>query len=279
MSFLEINGYSIPVEINRANKGYNRLGKRGRSPTGQYRSNERYKKKKWDLRTTVKDYSTVEVLQNFIEGEGHYFNFDSSLKSSKGLQPNTSYNVIMNSSGSKYNGYISIDASGNISYNLGYTNDWTIMLWADIEASDFFAFYSSDFPAIIQTSTLNWNQYVLTSSGTEYFNASTETDDVDFSFIDMTNGILTLQDTASWDYDIDEMVVFPFEISSQMVSDFYSYSQAFSNLPELSINGDITNSREVTVIGETINQPFNQFRNSNGWQNNGQVLEFELIER
>jgi hypothetical protein len=278
MSFLEINGYTIPVEINNPDKSYNRKRFSGRSPTGQYKSNQRYKKNQWELDTTILTNSKAKAVKGLLEGEGHYFSFDSNIKSSKGLLPDTGYDVNMVSSGGKYNGYISIDSSsGSISYDIGYTGDWTVMLYADLEENDKYTFYSTYFPVLIDTGDLNWNQYVLTSSGNKYFNGSEiTTDDIDFSFIDMTSGTLTLQDTSDWNYDIDEMVVFPFELTSQMASSFYNYSNQFSSLPQLKITGDMTNNRNLTVYGTVNQRPFQQFRNNNGWQNDGQKVNFTL---
>jgi hypothetical protein len=198
----------------------------------------------------------ADNLQGLIDGEGHYFSFDSDLYSFKGLSPESGYSVTLLADGGKYNNGLQVDDT--ISFDFGYIMEYTVVFWrADTDGNTF-------------------HHYAFDSDSNKYYDGfSSPSTTIDFA--NMSNGILTLEDVGSNDV-FDDLIVVPFIMTEEMISAIYSLGENYSNLPRLKINGDMVGNKQIICEGNVDNQPYQPFRRSGSFNNNGQSVNFQLYE-
>lgn len=221
-------------------------------------------KRSWRLRSTLMSEENAYALTRLLQGEGHHWDFAAAsgyLYSSKGLG-NESGSATRTGSGGKFGAYITIAATSEVVWDTDvedYT-DSTIMVW----------YYTGG----------AWHHYIVRGDGAKWVDG-VRNDGASTPFISITsNGKAHLGDTASGStQDFDDLVVLPFKISADMAEVFGVSTAAFSDLPELTLTGDIVPGTSATVmaVGD-VSATLTQGVFDGSWAQNVYELEFELRE-
>jgi hypothetical protein len=258
MSFLTINGLTVSIQ---GEPVINPDIKENRRTTynGDTRIIRKYNKDSWELETTMMTADKADNLRGLMDGEGHYFSFDSDLYSFKGLSPESGYSVTLLGSGGKYSGGLQVDT--DIDYDFSYSNEYTVVFWRATASGNTF------------------NHYAFNSDNTKYYNGS-ENAGVSITFANMdSDGLLTLDNDSDGNADVfDDLIVVPFIMTENMISAIYNLGEAYSNLPRLKINGDMLGNNQTICEGIVNNQPYQPFRSGGSFNNNGQRVSFTLFE-
>jgi hypothetical protein len=149
MPFLSLNGISIPVAADSAQREPVDIGDRGRAHDGTPFINRRGVKEEWSFSSTLKSQTEANALRKLITGIGDHWTFDSDFYSDKGNYPTLT-------TGS------SID-SGTGKHTFGAlrtTNDFTVVLDSAARYGKLTCAYWA-----VNAANSAWEHWLLTSSG------------------------------------------------------------------------------------------------------------------
>ncbi len=265
MSFLTIHGHEIPVEHENADVEKELIGDARRAFSGKMLSTHRNNLYKWSFTTSWLVELEWRFLIALLHGEGHHWSFDSSSEwkySSKGLGPTSGTAA----NGSRYTGStkfgaaaVGITAGAQLQFNLGYTAKWTVMVWK----------YSGSV----------WNHYAVNNAGNKWVDG-VQNDATSTPFITVNgSGNLLLGDTGSGATQyFDDLVVIPEKINDSWASDLGVATYAFSDLPLIRVNGNLTLSDAFYVRGFDAKVSLTQAYVSGTWEPNLGKVTATLIE-
>jgi hypothetical protein len=135
MSFVNINGWSIPVRQGSASGKVDALGEFRRGPEGQPIITRRGQKVGYDFTTTPLPLDDARALCGLINGLGDVFSYDVDLWSGKGIGPQSGTAAI--TAGGRYNAGL-VTAAGNLNYAArpGFMNpdEGTLACWINVTA-------------------------------------------------------------------------------------------------------------------------------------------------
>lgn len=287
MKFLTINGHEISIQQKSPSNSPESGKIVERGPFGQLMGTRSFAEKNvLELKTTTLTPSEAKAIIGLVRGYGHSFSFDSDIYSDgKGLSPSDWSNVSLVASGGKFGGYLQINPGGYIKYDfsnpiegINYSQEWTILLWRKLEgtisAQHVSATQVNQSSPVIQ----DYSFYALKSDGEKFWNGE-EKSWLDTSFISMNNGLLTINGDNSNDslnILIDDLVVLPFHVTSQIISNIFNLKQAFSKLPRLNIAGEVVD-REIICEGEVSGWDYKDYFDNGEWIV-GRVLDLTLTE-
>lgn len=130
MPALTLNGITIPIARDSGQLSWNVVQDEVTTYDGTLRRTVRSRKRKWEFKTTPQTQSLSNFYRRLMNGEGHYWSYDSSRYSSKGMGP-TSETLASNAVFAKYGAnsmYLS-SPNGAILYPTAYGTSWTAIFW------------------------------------------------------------------------------------------------------------------------------------------------------
>lgn len=245
MSYLKVNNIEIPSRYEEPSRNPENIGQSGRSINASYRSNNRIFRDSFEVETTFLKSSQTRSIQGLVDGEGHAFNFDSNVYSAKGLSPNSTSGLSLSSSGWH-------EKALNVTSTTHYITSY------------------STYTVLVRRSP-DWNHYALRSDGKNFLNGSTTGS---INFLSFSEGQLNLSSGEI----LDDLVILPFELTSNQIQELSSSSLQYSELPRIRISGEITNGVNLTCRGNASNSKFTVFGDSEGFNIDGQLLSLNLTE-
>lgn len=265
MPFFRIqNVHEIPVQHEAASVNRELLGDAKRAFSGKMLGTHRAIKNKWQFTTTWLVELEWRFLRALLEGEGHHWSFDSSTEwkySSKGMGPTsgTAANGSRYTTATKFGaGALSVTAGNYVQFNVGYSNEWTVMLWG---ATSSFA-----------------NHYIVNNSSQKWVDG-VRNDAASTPFITMSSGNLRIGDTGAGAAQyFDDIVVIPEKINASWAEDLGVMSNAFSALPLIRVNGNFFLSQDYYVRGFDVNVELSQGVVDGTWEANIGQVSATLIE-
>lgn len=264
MSFFTIQGvHAIPVAHEKADVHRELIGDVKRSYSGKMLGTNRAIKNKWQFTTTWLVELEWRFLRAILEGEGHHWSFDDSSDykySSKGLGP-TSVTYIARYTGStKFSsaGALQVTLAQYVQYNVGYTNEWTVMVWR------------------LESGT--WHHYIVNNSSEKWVDG-VRNDAASTPFITMVSGNIRIGDTGSGATQyFEDLVVIPEKINASWAVDLGVMTAAFSDLPLVRVGGNLFLSKTHYVRGFDVDVKLTQGFSGGSWQSNLGQLSATLIE-
>lgn len=254
MPYLTLSGFEVPVSTVGANYARTAQGDESRAFGGQFVPSRRNVSRTFTLTAPLASRSDQLPLMGLIQGDGHKWNFNSDLYSSKGLGPQAGYTVTMSATGGIVGGYVQVTSAQTLSYRRLQDSDYSMMVWKYVGAA--WVQYVLTFDASTGTTT----QYkagsphtpIAGDNITNWFSYSTGTGDFTLNGKDIAGT------NANSRYD--ELVIVPYLMTAEMVSAFHTEVQTtglpFSELPLLNVAGDIIPSGPVQFVGSTAEGSF-----------------------
>jgi len=235
MAFLSINSWVLPVfsgaatsitklEIGRRSQGHRGLAKKS------IRSNYR----NFDLSTTLLTRAKAVALTHLIHGEGHVFNFNNDMVAGSSLQPKTGDIAIAPTGGATL-GALAIRDFSFFVVDAQLTGDWFIMVRKFINA------------------TSTWEMQAITSNGVTWRAGISGSDPGIITTLVVSAGILYLMGTDDAGTNtalalFDELVILPWIPTDDMIAAWTTQSEPFSQMPVLSIQGDMANCNIIGTV-------------------------------
>jgi hypothetical protein len=263
--FLALNQYAVPIKASSAPTIRQiAIGSQRRAFDGTLITQRRNHKRSWRLRTTAMSEANAHALLGLLAGRGHHWSFSSSADyyySSKGLGK-ASGTATRTASGGKFTSYITIAAAGQVIWDTDHPDytDSTAMVW----------YYTS----------AAWHHYIVRGDGAKWVDGvRNDAASTPFLSIDSSGRTLLGDTGAGAGQDFDDLVSLPFTISADMAEAFGVMTAAFSDLPDLTMTGDIIRGASTTVqgVGDIGGQLY-QAAPDGSWAQNLYELEFELAE-
>lgn len=207
--------------------------------------------RQWNMTIRVATEQDANTIEGLFSGWGHHFNFNDNAFSSRGIGPEASSTYTISNSDPVFGrGNLSVGSSNYILWDLDLPELWTVMYWRDCDTTP--------------------EHVVVRSDGESWLNGVSTV--IGFSELTITNGTVSLGEG-----EYDDLVVLPFEASASFIEAFYTYGDAFSDLPYLKLSGDIVDNQEVVVMPTTSNQLYKQHGGA-AWYNNSREHTVVLEE-
>jgi hypothetical protein len=265
MPFLKINGYPLPVADGQCQETLELLGDTARAFDGTRLSTLLASKRVLQVATTPLAALEAEPLRCLLNGgdvTGQKWSFDDTSStnwqwSSKGLGKASGSGTSLGSG--KFGAGLRIAAAGQVTWAPGAATQWTLMVWR----------YSALLSA--------WQHWILCSDGTKYLaGAATGTS---ITWLAFSGGVLTLGDSGSaTNQDFDDLVFLPCVITAAQAAVFGVATTAFSELPKLTLTGDVIPETTRSAAGEEVSSELVQAMIGGAWDSTGRRLSARLVE-
>lgn len=238
---LRVSGIPVPVLAEDASHKPMAIGEVERAEDGTKLISRRAIKESFSIKVAHRSPTEGMAWKKLFTGEGHVWNFDSHLYSSKGLGPSAATSAAQGATAKYGAGGCTLTAgTGTISFAAlpaGGTK-WTIMVWRKVGAGAWVHY--------ITTSTLKaaGDAYVdgvlNTSEATSWLTVTTST------------GTVKLDADGASTTHIDDLVILPFEVPSDWPVSVHGFGSAFSPLARLTVDGDLVDpdGGSMTVCGD-----------------------------
>tara|TARA_R100001086_G_scaffold134481_1_gene69958 strand:- start:126 stop:968 length:843 start_codon:yes stop_codon:yes gene_type:complete len=247
MSYLTLSGFAVDVSTSGSTYERSALGEESRSFGGQLVPERRSVSRQFVLETPLSDRDSNRALAGLVQGDGHKWNFDSDLYSSKGLGPQAGYTITMSATGGVIGGYVQVTSGATLTYRKLQNADYSMMVWKYVGAA--YIQYVLVFDASAGTTTQYKAGNPHTPAGSDnilnWFSYTTSTGDFTLNGKDIAGT------NANSRYD--ELVIVPYAFTAAMVSAFHTEVQTagipFSELPLLNVAGSIIPDGPVQFTG------------------------------
>jgi len=247
MPYLTLSGFEVSVSTQGSSYERTALGGETRAFGGQLVPERRSISRKLVAETPIGGREEHRALAGLVQGDGHKWNFDADLYSSKGLGPQAGYAITMSATGGVISGYVQVTSAGSLTYRKIQPGDYSVMVWKYVGAAWI------QYALVFDMSAGSTTQYKAgaphTPAGSDnilnWFAYSTGTGDFTLSGKDIAGT------NANSRYD--ELVIVPYAMTAAMVSAFHVEVQTtgvpFSELPLLNVAGDIIPDGPVQFTG------------------------------
>jgi hypothetical protein len=275
MSYLTLSGFNVPVSVTSASFASEAIGGRSRAFSGQALPERRALVRTFTLGSPVDTRADAQALIGLIEGNGHKWNFDADLYSSKGLGPQAGYTITMSATGGVISGYVQVTSAQSITWRKLQYSDYSVMIYKYTGGAwhQYVLTYDISTNTTVQYKDGAPHSPVAGDSILNWFSFTTSTGDFTFLGKDI--------DGANANARYDELVIVPWLMTASMVSSFHAQIATagipFSELPLLNVAGDIIPDGPVQFVGAPISGTFEPAQVSAS-ESFGMVVNFELAE-
>ena len=259
MPFLTLNGLEVPVRNGSAQREADeRIGEVTRAWGGQLRKSEQARKQAYACETPIVTAADAKAYRGLIEGDGHYWGFETDVYSSKGLGPSagtapTISNTIQQvgaNSGRQTNGH-------SVTFPTELGSEWTVAVW--------------------RGPSVGLAHVVVRSDGAKWEDG-VRNDALVTTWLSVSSGSLSIANSTGANVYYDELIAVPYKMLDTWPPLVFARGDgnvAWSSLPALQADGDlIDTTSELSVIGEAEGNGFVQA----GSVTNMQTLGFRLRE-
>lgn len=275
MAFLEVNGLTIPCAPGQSSGRPERVGSQGRSSGGQLRRTVRAHKDSWAFSTIRLAEAKAEALIHLLKGEGWHWSFEDAGASDAWQYADgkgTGYTAVTGTP-ARSTAQAKFDAASlllndteEVRWPLNLVNgQWSAMAW----------WYNG-------TTWAHYAQAGNTPEGDLFYDNGAVGTERDF-FLRESDGDFTLRNVDGADRYIDDLVVFPWLLTSEMIAAFYELGntdgEPFSDLPELKCSGDLIQTPFTEFLGTVEDDVPTPSRASGSWESNSKLVSFLLEER
>lgn len=273
-SFLALNGIDVPCGVAGGSKAtIEEIATSKRAFDGTMLVHRRATKGHWGLTLAITDDQHARAFRDLVLGKGHYWSFDATVYSSKGLGPTLAPGSVQSATGGYIGaGKLSQTAGGgnNIQFTVSEIvtrNQWTVMYARKVGAGSYV-------------------HYIATFDGstTTYYTAGAAGSAQTWLGVVASTGVVTLTSDAASTTLIDELVILPFCVPSDWPAQMYALNNAgtaWSPLARLNATGTGIEgntrtvqvkgtAKEITAMPSTI--PGSSFAENNG------TFAFEIEE-
>jgi hypothetical protein len=239
MSFCRINGIVLPVMLNEANEEPLLVEDAVRMEDASLFVDRRAEKGKWTVSMSPQFAAYAAAFRKLLHGDGHYWSFDTSLYSSKGLGPSATAGSFAIGSTAPPPwlgaGRLRVQDTGFVRFTaLSATSPWTASFARDVGNNV-------------------WIHYIINSAGQKWVDG-VRNDAASTTFFSVTAGVVELTsdlgDLTSW----DELIVYPFAFPTDWPPQLYAFQNPASGnkqvgaLRQLKLDGDVVDDATVRTI-------------------------------
>lgn len=267
MSFFTIQNHDVPLKAAVSpTRTPQLIGDRGISFGGKPLLTIQSIKGLWKGTTIVLGELDGRFLSALLEGRGHTWDFEDVTTfaySSKGLGPTSGSagNGAQYTTTSKFGSAgLQVTASSQIQFNVGYSFEWTAMVWKGSNLS-------------------TANHYIVNSAGHKWVDGVSN-DAASTPFISMSGGNFLLGDPSgsTANQRFDDLVLIDAVIPSNWAVDFGVMTAAFSPLPKLRCKGDLLWNNVYYALGSDVVQTYAQGVVDGVFYDDLSEIEFTLTE-
>jgi hypothetical protein len=255
MPFLSVNGWTVTAENESPNESHIYHGEIGRSWSNRPNRARRSIPREWSLKSLCRTIGDADTLEALIEGRGHHFSFDFDAFSDSGLGPTAGSTYTIEEDSPVHGlGRLDIISPFTVTWDAELISGrYTIMYWRTILATPVHVTVRSD--------GAKWEDGV-------------RDDSLSTTELLVTGGAVQL---AVGDYD--DLVILPVAASEDFIEQTYTFmaAQAYSRLPRLIVDGDITSNVQLECLGKIETEPHIQFGGA-AWVNNARHVAFKISE-
>lgn len=240
---LRVNGIEAPVLVDSASHKPNPFAESERAEDGSMLINRRVIKESYRLTLAHRTPTEAIAWRRYLMGEGHYWSFDTSVYSSKGLGPSLlTGGTIGSSSPAPWLG------AGRLNFALGAGNQANFGISPGVTQTQ-------GVTAMVARNVAGggWNHYVKDSAGNVWTNGVL-TGTASWFNLTTIGGLVNIGADAGNAIAYDELVILPFLIPSDWPAQLYAYQLAGSQhsaLAQLKVDGDLVDANLLTrtVVG------------------------------
>lgn len=258
MSFLIVNGWTVPVANDAASYQYDYVGELDSRYNNRPSRARRALKKNWSFTTPKMAQDCADTLEALLKGVGHYYPFDADTWSDSGY-PTVGSSFVHQTGGGAHRGagYLQINGSTTFPVDLPDAK-WTVMVW--------------------RRDGGGWEQYIVRSDGAKFLDGI-RNDALSTTWLTVTLNSVVINDSA---VDYDELTIYPAVMCDDFCEEQWGWVDNFTEVsPALTVrvDGDFYDNQIFTCVGDVDEQSSLQGGSSAGWVNNYRVLSFRLQER
>lgn len=230
MAFVTANGIALPVkEFSRV---YDRSHKIATAFDGTPIKTERYRKRRWEGKTSALTLQEAEALIALLDGLGDSWSLGSSLVyTGKGVAPGGTFTA--NVSGGVHEGDVDVLSGNSLTINVGTYSRWTLLHFKD------------------------GSHYAWDNSGNDYVNGTLSGVNIG-NWASYSSGVLTLQGkgitgvNANTAYE--DIYFIPAKLTAAQIAEWYALnsSDPFPELPKINLDGDAVDNLTTNVVGEVM---------------------------
>jgi len=222
MPWLTVNGVELggSIQEGSAQETRREIGDTTPAYDGTLRKSRLSVKRDLEFETTPMTSANALAWESYLRGLGERWSFDTSLYGSKGLGPVAGYAATNPAGTPKFGAAILrvTATTGAISYAAALGSNWTAMFW--------------------RYETAVWHHYTVLSDGKKWYDG-VRNDALSTTWFSVASGTATITNTTGSAVDYDDLVLLPFLVPADWPPVFGVASSAFSNLPSLTLAGDI----------------------------------------
>lgn len=261
MTFLRINGITLPAKNESPTRTINYTGKQSPAFTNRPKRNRTSEVDSHTATLCFIDMLEGDALEGLIEGRGHHFSFDWNAWSEAGLGPEAGagYSIIQNAPQARF-GYGRLSISTSITYNPQLRSKWTVLYWRTDDSG------------------ATWSHVTSRSDGAVWVNGVRD-DSAAISELTVSNGAVAFGSA----FELDDLIILPYMLGDDHPHAIYNWcndgDRAFSSLPELVMDGDIIGGRESVVFGTIDSEDYSQRADFGGIVNNQRELRVKFDEK
>lgn len=274
MTFVKLNGWPIKVLNTTPKDTYTHLGALANSFTGRPTKNDKTTVRSWDMDTVFLREDVADTIEALVEGRGLHFPFDFDAWSkphglgpdldSGGDKPPVNYEIIQGEAGIPRFGYgfLQVKTAHTAIWDTKLVeNRWTVGYW--------------------RKPLFTWEHVVVRGDGAKWLNGSRD-DLLTTTELVVSNGAVGIV-AGGGSVNIDDMFILPIAACFEFIEAFYLWSNSnnlpFSDMPYLTLEGDIIGSERIEVQSRMGDVSYVQHGTNSGWRNNARTVSFTLTER
>jgi hypothetical protein len=232
VSFAAINGAVLAIADGEASVTTEAIGSSDRNVAGTMVPSIRAVKAAYSVTVTPETMDARTAWQKLLRGYGDVWHFDESTGNNWQWSVNgrPAASGVANGSSlasGKFSRGLRILAAHTVTWTTNTGSNWTIMVW----------YYTGG----------AWHHYIVRSDAAKWVDG-VRNDSATTTFMGNTSTTTTLGNPASGgNQDFDDLVVLPYKVTAPMAEAFGMNTAAFSDLPALTLRGDLTDGESVTV--------------------------------
>lgn len=268
MPFLSLNGHTIKVFNATPRQTLTQKGGARRSFKGQIRDPRRNIRRAWKMDACFFDYDEATMLENVINGLGHYVGFVDGMEATTGLNPDPGFRDLFfrpstSVPSTNITGMITTPLTGNFrfDYDAQLGADWTVH-WREDDSS-------------------TWEIITKRSDGAQWVSGVRNDAYVTAAEVTVSSGVVQGRDANSNLENMTDLAILPYLATESHILSWHAATERFSPLPVLRVEGDLFSENIIWGVGQVGDVRYIQKPEDIpgiGWLNNAKIVSFEIAE-
>lgn len=270
MSFLDVNGLSMPARANSVSRSASKRGTMSRSARGVLRDPRRGSRRRWSFDLSLLDDEEGRAIERMILGEGHVWHWSDGLEAATGLsvQPGLRGRIDLTATPYPELPHAMLLDTGDpleaMRIDPQLVDEWTIVAWTQESGT---LLRRSD--GIAYDGTGARDDTVLTNGGPARI------------YVTVADGVVTIDKNVVALSQVNALAILPYLLSESLMAELALVTTPFGPAPVLHCSGDAFEESHVWCVGQVDSVRFEQRPDGTSspvWVPNARTITVSLFE-